>query len=186
MTPNTVQGRKSWHSSLLPVRKLRLKGNAMIRPTSSYNKNPNHQISTPPTLCPRGLIFMVKLEQFFYQQLSYLLAGPCRWTLMASEDSGLNPGKMKQIFNSHIHGGFSTSNTRQEKVPPGLLLLLRFPPQLLSLLSHDHALWFMVAFRSYRGTKVASDPTQHPGPGQQSKIRLGAFAHSIFGRSPIT
>lgn len=145
--PNTVRGRKCKHFSRLQMRKLRLKPKS---PNSSFQ-------------CLKHCVHVV-LISWWNKCFLYLKKKKTGisfgWASLLLNDEGLrrlglNPGKMKQIFNSHINGGFSTSNSNRQG------LLLQFPPQLLSLLSYDHALWFMVPFWSYRGTKVANNPTLH-------------------------
>lgn len=129
----------------------------------------------PETPCPRSFIFMVKLKDFACQKLWYILAGPCFWMHRASEDSGLNPGKIKQIFNSHINGVFSTSRDRQDNAPPQsvigpavpLLTVPVFP--WARLMVHGHVL----ITRGHERSRESHTPLPRlPGPGQRSKLWL--------------
>lgn len=83
--------------------------------------------------------------------------------LGASEGSGLNPGKMKQIFNSHVNGVFSVSRDRLDSASLSLVLGLQMPspPHLLLLLLHDHAWRVTAMFWSSRVTKVANNSVLH-------------------------
>lgn len=129
----------------------------------------NHKPKSPNSLfqCLKHwvhvvFVFMVKLK-WFMSKAVMCFGGACFGTLRASEDSGLNPGKRKQIFNSHVNGVFSTSRDRQESASLSLVLRLQLPspPHLLLLLLYDHTLRVMAMFWSSRDTKVAKNPTLH-------------------------
>lgn len=100
------------------------------------------------TLGPCGFCFHGETEMIYMSKAVMCFGGACFGTLRASEDSGLNPGKRKQIFNSHVNGVFSTSRDRQESASLSLVLRLQLPspPHLLLLLLYDHTLRVMAMF----------------------------------------